>query len=75
MDLLSEFNQLFNSTERSVARITGQRGNGLLVAQTEAGSTILLNGEAETGKKVYYDRVSSKVLELAPDVVYSEYGV
>ena len=75
MDIFREFEQLFSSTERSIARITGQRGNGLLVAQTESGVTILLRGEAETGVKVYYDRVNSKVIELAPDVPYSEYGV
>lgn len=75
MNLLNQFNQLFNTTERSIARITGQRGGGKLVAETESGATVLLDGEMETGKKVYYDRVSSKVLGEAPDVTYSEYGV
>ena len=75
MNLLSQFDQLFSSTERSTARITGQRGGGKLVAETESGATILLDGEMETGKKVYYDRVSSKVLGEAPDVTYSGYGV
>lgn len=75
MNLLSQFDQIFSRTERGVASVTGQRGGGKLVAQTESGATILLNGEMETGKKVYYDRVSSKVLGEAPDVVYSEYGV
>ena len=75
MNLLSQFNQILNSTERSIARITGQRGGGRLVAQTESGATILLEGKMETGKKVYYDRVTSKVLAEAPDVPYSEYGV
>ncbi|MDN5665059.1 hypothetical protein [Psychrobacter sp. 1Y4] len=75
MNLLSQFDQIFSRTERGTARITGQRGGGKLVAQTESGATILLDGEMETDKKVYYDRVSSKVLGEAPDVVYSEYGV
>lgn len=75
MNLLSQFNQIMNTTERSIATVTGQRGNGKLVAQTESGATIILEGEMETGKKVYYDRVSSKVLGEAPDVPYSDYPV
>lgn len=75
MNLLKQFNQLLGNTERSIARVTGQRGNGKLVAETESGTTILLSGEMDTGKKIYYDRVSNKVLGQAPDVPYSEYGV
>lgn len=75
MNLLSQFDQLFSRTERGVARVTGQRGGGKLVAQTESGATILLDGEMETDKKVYYDRVSNRVLGEAPDVPHSEYPV
>lgn len=75
MNLLSQFNQILDRTERSVARVTGHRGGGLIVAQTTSGATILLTGEMETGKMCYYDKRSSKVLGEAPDVVYSEYGV
>lgn len=75
MNLLSQFDQIFNRTERGVARITGQRSGGQVVAQTASGVTILLTGELEIGKMCYYDRISSKVLGEAPDVVYSEYGV
>lgn len=75
MNLLSQFDQIFSRTERGVARVTGQRGGGNIVAQTESGATILLDGEMETGKKVYYDRVSSKVLGEAPNVTYAEYPV
>lgn len=75
MNLLSEFNQILDRTERGVARITGQRGGGQVVAQTTSGMTILLTGEMETGKMCYYDKTSSRVLGEAPDVVYSKYGV
>ena len=75
MNLLSEFNQILDRTERGVARITGQRGGGQVVAQTTSGATILLTGEIETGKMCYYDKISSKVLGAAPDVIYSKYGV
>lgn len=75
MNLLSQFNQILGRTERGVARITGQRGGGQVVAQTTSGATILLTGEMETGKMCYYDKTSSRVLGEAPDVVYSKYGV
>lgn len=75
MNLLSQFNQIFDRTERGVARITGQRGGGQLVAITPSGATLLLNGELETGKMCYYDKRSAKVLGEAPDVVYAEYGI
>ena len=75
MNLLSQFNQILNRTERGVARITGQRGGGKLVAQTQSGATVILIGDMETGKVCYYDKRSSKVLGEAPDIVYAEYGV
>lgn len=75
MNLLSQFNQILGRTERGVARITGQRDGGQLVAQTVSGATLLLTGELEIGKMCYYDKVTSKVIAEAPDVIYSEYGV
>lgn len=75
MNLLSQFNQILDRTERAVARVTGQRSGGQIVAQTTSGTTILLTGEMETGKMCYYDKISSKVLGEAPDVIYSKYGV
>lgn len=75
MNLLSQFNQILDRTERGVARITGQRSGGQVVAKTTSGATLLLKGEMETGKMCYYDKTSSKVLGEAPDVIYSKYGV
>lgn len=75
MNLLTQLNQTLNRTERGVARITGQRSGGQVVAQTTSGATILLTGEIETGKMCYYDKTSSKALGVAPDVIYSKYGV
>lgn len=75
MNLLSQFDQLFDRQEKSVARITGNRGGGKLAAQTQSGATVILTGDAEIGSMCYYDRVSGKVLGQAPDVTYAEYGV
>lgn len=75
MNLLSKFNQIFGQTERGFAKVTGKRADGKLIATTPNGATILLNGVAEIGKNVYYNRATSDVLGEAPDVVMNEYGV
>lgn len=75
MNLLSQFDQIFDRQEKAFATITGQRGGGIVVAQTPGGATILLSGEMETGKKCWYDRRSGSIISEAPDVVFSEFGI
>lgn len=75
MNILSQLSQTLNTTEQAFATITGQRGGGVLVAQTSGGATILLKGEMETGKNVFYNRRDSTIMSEAPDVVFSEFGV
>lgn len=75
MNLLSQLNATLNTVQRAYAHVTSVKPDGTLIAQTPAGATVLLQGKAEVGKSVYYDRVSGKILGDAPDVVFSEYGV
>lgn len=75
MNLLSQLNQMLNRTEQAFATVTGQRGGGTVVAQTTGDSTILLKGEMETGKNVFYNRRDSTIMSEAPDVPFSEFGV
>lgn len=75
MNLLSQLNQTLNQTEQAFATVTGQRGGGIIVAQTPGGSNILLKGEMETGKNVFYNRRDSTIISAAPDVAFSEFGV
>lgn len=75
MNLLSQLKQTLNTTEQSFATVTGQRGGGTVVAQTSGGASILLKGEMETGKNVFYNRRDSTIMSEAPDVVFSEFGV
>lgn len=76
MNLLSQFQQLFNATEQAIARVTGVRPDGLLIGTTPTGATVLLVGQVALGKQIFYDRVTGKVLREAPDhVVWAEYGV
>lgn len=75
MNLYQQFNSLFAPSPRATAKITVNRGGGVLVAQTPNGTEIILHGNAETGKTVYYDATTKEVLGEAPAVVYTEFGV
>ena len=75
MNLLSQFQQIFNTEERAFATITGVKPDGTLIATTPTGVVVLLQGKADIGKNVFYDRVSGKVLSEAPNVTFTEYGV
>lgn len=75
MNLLSQFEQLFASQEKAIARIQAQRRDGQWVAATLTGAVVILIGDTEAGKSVYYDRVSNQILSEAPAVSFAEYGV
>lgn len=75
MNLLAQFNQIFGATQRGFAKVTGVRNDGKLIATTPNGAFVLLNGVADIGKNVYYNRATSDVIGEAPDVVMNEYGV
>ena len=75
MNLLSQFQQIFNTEERAFAKVTGVRNDGKLIAIMPTGAVVLLDGKADIGKNVFYDRVTSRVLEEAPNVTFTEYGV
>ena len=75
MNLLSQFQQIFNQEERAFATITGVRNDGKLIATMPTGAVVLLTGNVDIGKNVFYDKVENKVLSEAPSVVFSEYGI
>ena len=75
MNLLSQFEQVLDKQERGIAKVTGQRGNGQVIAQTQSGAVLILKGEMGTGKQCYYDRVSSQIIGVAPNVEFSEYAI
>lgn len=75
MNLLSQFEQLFNAQEKAIAKIIGERGGGLMVGETLGGATVLLKGKLEIGKLCFYDRVSNEILGEAPNVEFKEYSV
>lgn len=75
MNLLSQFQQIFTENPKGYATVTGIKPDGTLIATTSTGATVLLTGQADIGKAVFYDRVESRVLGDAPDVVFKEWGV
>lgn len=75
MNLLSQFQQIFAENPKGFATITGIKPDGTLIATTPTGAVVLLDGKADIGKSVFYDRVENKVLSEAPSVVFREYGV
>ena len=75
MNLLSQFQQIFAENPKGFATITGIKQDGTLIATTPAGAVVLLEGNVDIGKNVFYDRVTSKVLEEAPNVTFKEYAV
>lgn len=75
MNLLSQFQQIFADNPKGFATITSIKQDGTLIATTPAGAVVLLEGNVDIGKNVFYDKVENKVLSEAPSVVFSEYGV
>lgn len=75
MNLLNELSQLLSPSEKAVARLTDKKADGVWVAQTLAGGVLVLTGQGEAGKQVYYDRTTSQIISLAPDVKFERFGV
>ena len=75
MNLLQALNSALNPVIQSYAKVVGIKPDGTLIAQTQTGATVLLQGKAEIGKSVFYNRLDNKVLGDAPDVTFNEYGV
>ena len=75
MNLLSQFQQIFAENPKGFATITGIKPDGTLIATTPTGAVVLLEGNVDIGKSVFYDKVENKVLSEAPSVIFSEYGV
>lgn len=75
MNLLSQFQQIFSENPKGYATITGVKSDGTLIATTQTGAVVLLQGKAQVGQAVFYDRVNNKVVDDAPTVVFKEFGV
>ena len=74
MNLLQQFQAVFRSEKRSVARLVVQNPDSSWEARTSSGNQpIRLTGQGYTvGQMVFYDIITHKILEIAPDVVVVE---
>lgn len=75
MNILAQFQQIFNREERGFAKVVGVRDDGRLIATTPSGGTVLLVGVGEVGGNVFYNRLDNQVLSEAPKVSFQEFGV
>lgn len=75
MNILQALNSALNPVIQSYAKVTGVKPDGTLIATTQTGATVLLQGKADIGKNVFYNRLDNKVLGDAPNVTFYEYGV
>lgn len=72
MNLTAVFKQIIGKPELSVATITGDRGGGAWAAETVSGVVVTLNGQAEIGKKVFYDMRTHKIVGEAPNLAVKD---
>ena len=75
MNLLDELTAILSPNDKAVARITGKKTDGVWIATTLSGATVILTGQGEMGKQVYYNRATGAVLGVAPEVRFQMFGV
>lgn len=75
INVAAQFEALYPAPRRFIAKIVGNRGAGVYVAETYSNTTILLTGTAETGQRVYYDASTGQILGQAPDLPLIEITV
>ncbi len=71
MNVLQQFNAIFKREKRAVAKLVVQNPDGSWEARTSSGNQpIRLIGQGYTvGQTVFYDVITRKILEVAPDVI------
>lgn len=62
VNLLDELTAILSPNDKAVARITGKKAEGIWIATILAGATVILTGQGEIGKQVYYNRATGAVL-------------
>lgn len=70
MNFLQQFQSLFPQEHRAIAKITKRIGTGSeWQAQTALGQQpLILYGDADVGKTVYYEQRTNRILGIAPDL-------
>lgn len=75
MNLLEELTNVLTPNAKAVATLTGKKADGVWIATTLSGATVILTGQGDMGKQVYYNRATGEILGVAPEVRFQAFGV
>lgn len=64
MNIIKQFAGLVRSERREIAKITGDRGNNAYSAESQSGVPLILYGDAEVGKNVWYDAHTNRIIAI-----------
>ena len=75
MNLYRQLIALTDRQTRAAAKITADLGGGTWQAETQSGRALILRGQTETGKRVFYDTATGQILAPAPDADITDIAV
>ncbi|MGF6148969.1 Uncharacterised protein [Kingella potus] len=75
MNLYQQLISLTDRHTRAAATLTTDLGGGTWQAQTQSGRTVILRGQGEAGRRVFYDAGTGSILAPAPDSDISDIAV
>ncbi|MCP1659351.1 hypothetical protein [Neisseria perflava] len=75
MNLLQQFDAVFNRRQLGVAKITGDLGGSAWAATAQGGSALVLQGNAAIGSRVFYDKTTNTIVSEAPDLDFTDLSV
>lgn len=75
MNLYHRLIALTDRQTRAAAKITADLGGGTWQAETQSGRALILRGQTETGKRVFYDTATGQILAPAPDADITDIAV
>lgn len=75
MNLYRQLIALTDRQTRAAAKITADLGGGTWQAESQSGRSLILRGQTETGKRVFYDTATGQILAPAPDADITDIAV
>lgn len=75
MNLLQRLNGILKREQRGIAKITGELGGSRFAALSQGGRQIVLDGQAATGQRVFYDMTTNRIVGVAPNVDMTDIAV
>ena len=75
MNLYRRLIALTDRQTRAAARLTADLGGGTWQAESQSGRSLILRGQGEAGKRVFYDTASGQILAPAPEADITDIAV